>query len=364
MKILKYISLIILLFFVGLLVFIATQKPDYNVTRSKVIKKPRTIVYNFINDFKNWELFDSRISSDKSLVLNYSNVTSGKGASFSWKGEDDGSLKTTSETKNLSIEQEEIFKGEKSNVSWQFKDTLGGTKITIKSKGKLDFKSKIISFFKGGINAFIGNGYERSLENLNKTLIYELNTFNIKVNGVENRKPIFYLKQSLLCREKSIAKNFDIINTRLEKFFTKNKLSSTGKPFILYTKYDKANDLVNLSVCFPIKDSIFISAGSDIEFGQLPYYTTIKTTLTGDYSHLQKAWNKVYEYASKNNFISNTNIQIIEVYKKDRTDIKNPSKWVTEIYIPVYPKVVATKPIVAKPIDSTVVKPVDEIQEP
>ena len=168
MRILKYILLIVVLFFIGLIVFVATQKADYNVTRSKVIKKSRAIVYNFVNDFKNWETFDSRFATDKSIVFNYPELTLGKGASFSWKGNDAGSLKTIVVRENNTIEQEEIFKGEKSKVYWQFKDTLGGTKVTTKSIGKLDFKSKVISFFNGGINAFIGNEYERSLENLNK----------------------------------------------------------------------------------------------------------------------------------------------------------------------------------------------------
>ena len=365
MRILKYILLIVVLFFIGLIVFVATQKADYNITRSKVIKKPRAIIYNFVNDFKNWETFDSRFATDKSIVFNYPELTLGKGASFSWKGDDDeGKLKTNLVKENVTITQDQVLNGENSKVSWQFKDTLGGTKVTWKSSGKLDFKSKVASFFNGGINAFVGNEYERSLENLAKTLDYELKTFSIKENGVVNRKPTFYLKQSVLCREKSIAKNIGIIIPRLEKFFSKNKIDSNGKPFVIYTKYDRINDLVDLSVCIPVKDSIFISKGSDVQSGKLPYYTAIKATLTGDYSHLQKAWNKAYQYGDKKTFIRNANLQIVEVYSKTRSDIKNPSKWITEVYVPVYPKVVATKPVVAKPKDSTEAKPVDVVVEP
>lgn len=364
MRILKYVLLIILLFFIGLVVFVATQKADYNVTRTKIIKKPRAVVFNFVNEFRNWETFDSRFSSDKSIVFNYPELTSGKNASFSWKGTVEGRLKNIAVSENDSIAQEEIVKGEKSKFFWYFKDTIGGTKVTWKSKGKLDFESKVISFFNGGINSFVGNVYERSLENLNKTLIYELNTFNINVNGVVTRKATFYLKQSVLCREKSIVKNIGILIPRLEKFFSKNKLSRTGNPFVIYTNYDRINDLVNLSVCIAVKDSIFISAGSDVESAQLPNYTAIKATLTGDYSHLQKTWNKGYEYADKNSFIRNTNLHIIEVYSKTKSEIKNPSKWITEVYVPVYPKTVTTKPVVVKPKDSVVLKPVDAIVEP
>jgi len=42
----------------------------------------------------------------------------------------------------------------------------------------------------------------------------------------------------------------------------------------------------------PIRDSIHIMPGSDIESGEMPNYTSLKTTLIGDYSHTQMAWKK------------------------------------------------------------------------
>ena len=364
MRILKYFLLLFLLFFIGLIVFVATEKPNYNVERSKIIKNPRSVVYNYVNDFNNWESFYSRISSDKTATFNTSQSTQGKGSFLFWDGNTVGNLKNATVKENDSIEIKEVFNGENSKIYIHFKDTIGGTKVTWKTVGKLDFKTKIFSFFSGGITSLINTTIDSSLENLNKSLLYELNTFNIKVNGVVTKKPTFYLKQSVLCREKSVFKNISIIIPKLDKFFTKNKLSKTGNPFVIYTKYDTINNLINLSVCYPVKDSIFISAGSDIQSGQLPYYTAIKTTLTGDYSHLKKALKKGIQYADKNTFIKNTNLQVIEEYSKTRKEVKNPSKWITQIYVPVYPKVIATKPITIKPVDSTTVKPIETVIEP
>ena len=55
MKILKYIFLLILLAFFALTVFVATQKGDFNVTRSIIIKSPKSTVFNYVNDYRNWE---------------------------------------------------------------------------------------------------------------------------------------------------------------------------------------------------------------------------------------------------------------------------------------------------------------------
>lgn len=358
MRILKYILLLILLLIIGLTVFVSTQKADYNVITSKVIKTPKNTLYSYINDFRNWESFDSKLISDQSISYVYPETTSGKGASFSWKGVTDGKMKTLFTKENDSIFINKYENGEKSEVAFKFKDTIGGTKVTWQSKGKLDFKSKVLSFFNGGINSVVGNDNELSLENLNKTLNYELNTFSIKVNGIVNRAGTFYLKQSIVSREKNVNKNIKILLPRMTKFVDKNKITTNGKPFILYTKYDRINDLIGLSVCIPVRDSIFISAGSDMQSGQLPAYSALKATLTGDYSHSQKVWKKGYEYLAKNKLERNPTLQIIEVYTKNSLDVKTPSKWITETYIPITPKTVIPKTVYRKPIDSTAAKPV------
>jgi predicted transcriptional regulator YdeE len=84
-----------------------------------------------------------------------------------------------------------------------------------------------------------------------------------------------------------------------------------------------------------------------MEAGELKPFTALKTTLTGDYSHTQQAWNKAYQHISKNKLVRNTSQQIIEVYTNNMDDNKSPSKWITEIYVPVYAKAVA-KPVYVK----------------
>ncbi len=344
MRILKYISLLLFLFIIGLSVFVSTQKGDYDVTASKVIKNPRSIVFNYINDYKNWETFCSWIKEDDSYKFIYPGLTLGQGGSCSWTSHsNDGNIKTISTKENERIFQKMKNNEELSEVYWTFKDTLGGTKVTWRNKGKLDFKSKVAAFFSGGIKRVVGSIYEKSLENLNTTLDYEINTYSIKVNGISTLPGGYYLKQYLHCKQKETERNVNILVSRMEYFFDKNKLSANGKPFIIYHKYDRANDDVAFSVCMPLRDSINIMPGSDIQSGKTASYTTLKTTLVGDYSHTQKAWKKALNFVAKNHLERNKSGQIIEVHKVGRNEVKNPSKWITEIYIPVYPKAIEVK---------------------
>ena len=365
MRILKYILLLILLFFIGLSVFVSTQKANYDILRSKVIKTPKATVYNYVKDFKNWDTFSSWIVDDKGIQLNYSNRTSGTNSFITWDGnEGDGKVTTLSFKENDSISQKMISNGEEAAITWKFKDTIGGTKVTLISLGKLDFKSKILAFFNGGIKSTVEDVYAKTLENLDKTLDFELNTFDVKVNALVNRPGGFYLKQSIYCKEKSVAKNLKIMIPKMQRFFKKNNIVSTGKPFVIYNKYDKTNDIIGLSVCIPVRDSLRFSPGSDIEWANMLPFTAVKTTLTGDRSHTQKAWAKTFDYITKQKLVRASSQQVIEVYVKGVDDEKQPSKWVTEIYVPVLPKVVPRKRTYSKPADSTAVaKPATPVEE-
>ena len=364
MRILKYIILLVILFIVGLTVFITTQKGEYDVMRSKVIKTPRTTVFDFINDYRNWETFGSWMEEDKNMTFEYPGKTIGKGGFYTWKGKKgNGYSKTVFVKENDSIAQKMIVDEVPSYIFWTFKDTIGGTKVTWRQKGKMDFKTKIYTFFEGGIDAVLSNMLEKSLFNLAKTLNYEMKTYAIKVNGITQYNSGFYLYQSVTCRIKSVPKNIRIMMPRMVHFFKKNKLPLNGKPFVLYDKYDVDNGIVTLSVCIPVKEKITISTGSDVSSGELLPFTSLKTTLIGDYSHTQEAWKKAKKYIADNELNENIAGRYIEVYKKTLDDVKSPSKWVTEIYIPVFPKVITPQPVVSKP-ETPIVKPVIETSMP
>jgi effector-binding domain-containing protein len=118
-------------------------------------------------------------------------------------------------------------------------------------------------------------------------------------------------------------------------FFAKNNIKSTGNPFVIYHSYDVARGVSKLSVCMPIEKEIFISDGSDMTTGLLYPFQAVKTTLTGDYSHTREAWGKTRAYLSKNHLSENVGGTQIEVYRKNMMQVANPSKWITDIYIPV-----------------------------
>ncbi|WP_433764293.1 SRPBCC family protein [Flavobacterium ginsenosidimutans] len=355
MKILKYLFLFALLSFVALTVFVATQKGDFSVERSKVINSPRSTVYNYLNDFRNYEDFESWSVEDPSIQITYPNKTSGNGATFYWEGVDGKGNSIILKTKDgESIDQKMQFDGTEANVNWILKDTLNGkTKVTWKGKGTMSFLFKIYTALHGGSDRVIGTIYEKSLANIDKNLDYETRTYAVKVDGVVKKTETPYIKQTFTSEIAKVSKNARIVIPKLIHFSETNGLSAVGKPFIIYHTYDTKSGLAKISICLPINKEISTSSGSDILAGKLNGFDAVKTTLTGDYSHRNEAIAKTTAYINNEKIIPDLSWSHLEILTLSKLDVKASSKLVTEIYFPIKPKVA---PAVTEPVytqDST-----------
>ncbi|NHM07058.1 transcriptional regulator [Flavobacterium sp. CYK-4] len=336
MTILKYLFLLLLLALFATTVYVATLDGNFEVTTSAVIKSPRATLFNFVNDYRNWETFVSWKKEDPSAQFFYPGNTVGKGGSYSWKSnEGDGDMTTTAIQDGQSISQKVHLSGAESSSTWVFKDTVGGTKIIWRSKGKMSFKYKMYALFKGGASETYESNQQKTLAQLEKTLAYEINTYKIKVNGLVKKTGTFYLKQSINSKIEKIASNLRIMIPRMIRFTEKNKITTTGHPFVIYHTYDTVNGVSNLSVCIPVKEEIHISEGSDMSSGLLYPFQAVKTTLIGDYSHTREAWSKTRDYLKKNYLTENLGGTALEIYSTNMVQVANPSKWVTEIYVPI-----------------------------
>lgn len=350
MRIVKYIFLLLLLFIIGITVYVATQKGDFVIEQSTVIKVPREIVFNYVNDYRNWEEWGSWKEDDSSMEFIYPDNTVGQGGSYSWKsGKGDGEMKTTFVKQNDSIAQKVTSSSNNYASNITFKDTVGGTKVTWHSTGSVDFMSKVYATFNGGINKMMNTMYERSLNNLNKVITKEINTFSVEVNGIVQKPATFYIKQTATAKLKDMQSKLNPMLQKMITFFKNNAMAMNGKPFIIYESVDAQAGTITFSVGGPLREEIFLAPGSDISVGRLEAFSALKTTLTGDYSHRDEAIKKAKDHISKNNIQQNTALRYVDVYIKNASDVKSPSKWVTEILIPVQAAVIVPDPTVATP---------------
>lgn len=350
MKIIKYLFLLLLLSFVALTIYIATQKGNFTIESSKIINFPKATVFNYVNDYKNWPKFSSWISSDTSIKTSFSPSTIGKGSSFSWEGgsDENGTIQTLYIKQNDSIVQKMEFNKTSSDVYWSFKDTIGGTKVTWKCNGKMDFLLKISSFFNLGTKNTLAKVFAKSLVDLDKTLDYENTSYAVKINGIVKKIETYYLKKSFTSKISDITKNANVVFPKIIAFCKKNNIVQNGKPFIIYHTYDTIKDLTRVSFCIPIKEEIFTSEGSDILGGKLVAFEALKTSLTGNYTYKNKALAETRAYETAKNIQTGSTFSHLEIFIKGRNEKLSPSKWLTEMYFPITPKEVILAPKVEK----------------
>ena len=338
MKILKYILLLLLILIIGLSIYVAVQPNSFEVTRSRTINAPQSVVYDNVIDFKNWESWSAWVEAKPEIIITLGEKTKGIGGTFQWNDDNDIGSMTTTETKpNTTITQEMQF-GEfpKSDVTWKFEPNEdGSTEVTWTISGKdLPFGFKMFSAFTGGMEKQIGPDYERGLEKLDSVIQAEMKVYSIKVEGITQHSGGYYLYNTTSCKFGDFKKHMTTMLPKVGAYAITHNITMAGPPFVLYHKWDEENDAVIFSCAVPTNSKI-VSDDPDILTGKLESFRTVKTVLKGNYSNLKEAWETTMTYIANNNLEMVDGGSMLETYITDPMNELNPSKWITEIYIEV-----------------------------
>lgn len=351
MKIIKYIFLLLLLALVGISVYIATQSGAYIVRRSTFIKVPREIVFNYVNDYRNWDQWLDLDANTSEVKFSFPESTIGKGGSFSWvNGNEQGQIQSLFVKENDSISQKITIGKTASNASLTLKDSIGGTKLNWIIVGNADFTTKIKAAFNGGIEVFKAKMYQNSLNNVAAIITKEIKDFSVEVIGEVKIDSVYYVKQTATTPIRDMNARITPMVQKMNKFFKNGNLQMNGHPFVIYESSDIANGTITFSVCGPLKEEIFVSDPSDVVIAKLASFTALKTILKGDYSHRNEAIKKAMTYISDKKINRNTALKYIDIYAVNASNEKSPSKWMTEVLIPIVPIAPAPAVMITAPV--------------
>jgi hypothetical protein len=349
MKILKYLSLLFLLFLLAFVVFVATQPATYEITKQREINTPSNFVFEYVNDFSNWNDWQ-QFNTDENVAYVTSQNTTGKKSYVKWDSE---SAIVTTFAQNDSISQLFIQDDNKQTLHWKFKKLGRNTLASVTIKGDLSFTEKIYSVLNGGITGYVGPQIQESLNKINNYFVSELGEYDIKVEGLVNRPSINYLEQKDSCLVKDFPKKSKALLKTMKNFIKSNDIETLEVPFVMFQNNENQNKIV-YAMCVPVKEKVFTTPDSQIQGKNYSSFLAIKTTLKGDYSHMKKAWSKTRNYITTKKFKEDKKGFYIGIYKKSVPEVNEPSKWVTEIYIPIVKKETAPKKVIVKDSTETV----------
>lgn len=335
MKFLKYIFLFLFVVIIGTAIYIATLNGDYDVKRTRTIKAPAEVVFNTVNDFKNWQHWGPWYEMDSTIVASYPEVTSGVGASYTWTGaEGSGSMKTLSIIPNKEIIQEIDFEtGSTPLVYWLFNEVEDGVELTWGMKGTNTFGEKAYFLTQGGIEKSMAPMYDQGLELLEQYLLKELEKHTIESKGIVDYGGGYYLYQTTSSSIDEIDNQMAKMFPAIMQYMEKHAIKASGSPFTINHKWDEKNKSTIFSTCIPIKERIITT--DDVLTGFLKPQKTFKTVLTGDYKFLYNAWDSAYKTMKAQGLSEIKGGEPFEIYSVSPHNEANPAKWVTEIYIPI-----------------------------
>ncbi|MFM7894356.1 MAG: hypothetical protein ACKO8L_00060, partial [Flavobacterium sp.] len=231
MRILKYILLLLLLLSVAFVVFVATQKGDYKIVRSKEIKIAKDVVFTFVTDSSSYQDWSP------------------------WKS-DEANFKNIKITPNDSLAQNIILSEIKNESLMRFQKTKNGVLITWEMKGNLDFNLKLLSVLQGGVENVIGDKLEEGLENIDTYLVKELKTYNIKINGLVTKHMTNYIQQIDTCSIADFQKVSKSMLQNMMSFVEKNDIEILGLPFITYESISTNDNEIIFAMCVPVEEEI------------------------------------------------------------------------------------------------------------
>lgn len=351
MKILKYLFFLLLIIIIAGAIYVATKDGKYQVEETAIIHAPVPVVFNEVNDFKNWEKWGPWMDDSDDMIINYPEITKGEKAAYSWKSEKlgDGSIKNIKVIPNAAIDQKlqitSKYGESKSDVYWNFEEDEEGTRVTWGMIGEQTFMEKLaFTFMDESFSEMTRPMFKEGLDNLDKVIQEKIAAYSINVDGVTTHGGGFYMYTTTASKISQIQTKMHKMIEDVSLYMEQNNITAMGNPFVLYNKWDEQNNSAIYSTGIFTPSLIITPAESSILNGMLPIQKVIKTTLKGDYKNLKEAWDAAYSYAHKNNLPVNLESPAFEVYVVRPEKALNPADLVTEIYIPLAETEVTEEP--------------------
>ncbi|MEM8928521.1 MAG: SRPBCC family protein [Bacteroidota bacterium] len=344
MKILKYVVLLLLVVLIGLAIYAAVQPNSYEITRSRVIDAPAELVYNNVSDYKNWEAWGPWLEEDPTMTFEYSDLTKGEGASYSWNGKDGtGSQKMVSAIPYESITNELTFDGMGSSTAyWKFSNSGDGTEVTWGMKAdEVPYMLKFFGAISGGYDAMMGPMFERGLERLDSVLVLEAEIHKklastwsmgeISKVGFDGKNFIGYA-HSAKADQEAMSKLFGESMPKVGEYaLTQGLEYGQFTPGAVYTKWDEETGDVDLII--GVFSDTFITPSEDMQSMNLPKGEVVTVSKFGNYGVGDMEAHEAIEAFMKENNITMTGI-VYELYMNDPTEV-TPDKIQTDIYYPI-----------------------------
>lgn len=168
---LKKLLIVLVLIVAGFTAYVTMQPSEFRVERTATIAAPPAAVFAHVEDLHKWEAWSPWAKLDPKAKVAYEGAQSGKGAAFTWSGNDEvGEGRMTivesqsPELVDIKVDFTQPFEGTNAST-FNFKPAGDGTAVTWAISGHQDFIAKAMCIVFNG-KKMIGNRLDQGLAQL------------------------------------------------------------------------------------------------------------------------------------------------------------------------------------------------------
>lgn len=172
---LKRVLLSFLLAIVALVLVVAFQPADFQVSRSSIIAAPAAEIFPHVNDFRRWESWSPWAKLDPAMKVTYEGAATGEGAIYTWSGNSEvGQGKMTLlksvPAQSIRIQLDFIKPMRAENITeFAFAPDGQGTRVTWTMSGRNNFVAKAFHMVMD-VGRMVGADFEKGLASLKTTV--------------------------------------------------------------------------------------------------------------------------------------------------------------------------------------------------
>lgn len=328
MKIIKYLLLLLLLTAVSFFVFILTQSGRYSIGKDFMVEADQSKIYNYLSNPKLWnDWLEIDTLNDKVQV----NID---GFNFH-------TIKNQKLYPEDSIQQ--LLTGkEPAKVRWCLTPLEENkTKVYFHIDGRMDFKSKITSFWDGTPNEVIEHKIESDVANLICYFKTEYESYQLDNQELEVIPAIKYIytthTSAIVNIEDALYRN----HMALKGFTSKNKIFHEDLPMLLVREVSRDSLVYHFGL--PIVKSVFLNSNDPVRMDSIQMDLSLKSVLHGHYNHIPAALSEIDSIIRKGETQRDLDTPILIRFKQIDSNSKYPSQWVSVINTPMLPNLNESK---------------------
>jgi effector-binding domain-containing protein len=325
---------IVLLVLLGIFVLVSLFLPSkVKVQRSIFINAPSSVVFEQINNFKNWPKWSYWDNIDPEMKSTYEGPESGVGAKHIWSSEHKdvghGSITIVESKPNSLVMTDLDFEGMgTSHGGWTITDSANGSNVTTFMEMDMGFFGRIMGLM---MDKMLGGDFEKTLEGLKKhceSLPAVPQAGKIAVEPTTTPEQLLATYKSTTNLQ-TISDDIGASYGKIGEFMKKNQLEIAGPVLAIYHSF--SSEKIDMECGIPINKEV--KGDGTVNVIKLPAGNAIVAHYYGPYMGTKDA------HAAIDTYVKENNKKVIgapwEVYVTDPGVEKDTAKWLTEVYYPV-----------------------------